>query len=157
MNNKYHTNFLLFLLFFLSACSMLPSKEEMEKQLVNFKLPSKPKKNKSMIYVVRPSALGGLIRFNVFLDNKKDSSEKGWNRSMQHIYFSVTPGKHKIYSKAENWAEIDIEVAKGQTKFIKQNTEFGIIMARNSLEHLDELNGKYYVKNTSQGEILTKK
>ncbi|MBI5676565.1 MAG: hypothetical protein HZC48_12220 [Nitrospirae bacterium] len=119
----------------------------------NYSLPKQSEAVNALIYVVRPIALGGAIRFNVFLDDKEDSSEMGFTRGLQYIYFFVSPGKHAIFSKAENWAEINIDVKEGETIFLKQNPSMGIVFARNSLELIQEIQGKYYVKNTSIGEI----
>lgn len=144
---------LLIALFLLTGCATLPSPESMKKDTADFELPKIPDSNKAMIYVVRPSVFGTLVRFNVFLDNEDDSSEIGYNRGSQYIYFQVTPGKHKIMSKAENWAEMSVDVKAGDIVFIKQNAEIGIIMARNSLSLLEEHEGKYHIKRSNVGTI----
>lgn len=43
---------------------------------------------------MRPSSLGGLIRFNAFLNDQEENSEMGYARGSQYIYFSVPPGDH---------------------------------------------------------------
>lgn len=58
--------------------------------------------------MVRPSGLGGLIRFNVFVDNQEAESEMGYPRSSQYIYFNLEPSDYQILSKAENWPETNI-------------------------------------------------
>ena len=63
----------------------------------------------------------------------------GYTRGSQYVYFFVSPGKHTIYSKAENWAEVTVDVKAGETVFLKQNPAMGIIMARNSLELIQEV------------------
>jgi hypothetical protein len=78
----------------------------------------------------------------------------GYTRGGQYIHFFITPGKHVIFSKAENWAEINIDAKEGNVIFIKQNPSMGFIMARNSLELIEEIEGKYHVKNTEIGEII---
>jgi len=108
-----------------------------------------------MIYVVRPSVLGTLIRFNVFLDNQEDSSEVGFTRGSQYIYFPVKPGTHTIYSKAENWADITVNVEPGDIYFIQQEPAMGFIMARNSIYELPDYEGKYQVKKLSVGTLLS--
>lgn len=65
----------------------------------------------------------------------------------------MSPGNHIIYSKAENWAEIKIDAKPRDVIFIKQITSMGIIMARNSLEQIQDTEGKYCVKNASLGTI----
>ena len=138
----------------LTGCASLPSPEVMKAEVADFTLPKLPEAGQSMVYVVRPSSAGKLIRFNVFVNDQEAASEMGYTRGSQYIYFSVPPGEHKIYSKAENWAEADISVKAGDVVFIQQDPSIGVIMARNSLVKLEDVPGKYHVKNLSLGTIL---
>ncbi len=146
-----HLLFLSTLLATLSSCAV--STEKMKKETANYNLPVKAQKDKALVYVVRPSNMGGLIKFNVFLDDKERDSEMGFNTGNKYIYFFVSPGKHKIFSKAENWADVEIDAKDNEQIFVKQNTSMGFIMARNSLEIVPELEGKYYVKNAKKGVV----
>jgi len=138
----------------MTGCASLPSPEAMRAETSTFQVPKLPESGKAIVYVVRPSALGGLVRFNVFLNDQEANSEMGFTRGSQYIYFSVPPGDHKIYSKAENWAETLVSVKAGDIFFIQQDASMGIIMARNSLMKLEELPGKYHVKMLTVGTIL---
>lgn len=138
----------------LAGCATLPSLDKMSADISGYNLPKQNETNSALIYVVRPSSVGAFIRFNVFLDDKEDSSEMGWTRGSQYIYFFVDPGKHTILSKAENWAELSIETKSGETIFLKQNPGMGVIMASNSLELIQEIEGKYHVKNIALGKII---
>ncbi|HJV71288.1 DUF2846 domain-containing protein [Ideonella sp.] len=126
----------------------------MKAETASYQLPKLPEAGKAMVYVVRPSALGGLVRFNVFLDDQEAPSEMGYTRSSQYIYFSVAPGQHKIYSKAENWAELNVTTNPGDILFIQQEPTMGIIMARNNLFKLEDYQGKYHVKTLTVGTII---
>jgi len=137
-----------------TGCASLPSPEVMKAETANFQVPKLPEEGKAMVYVVRPSALGGLVRFNVFLDDQEAASEMGYTRSSQYVYFSVQPGTHKIYSKAENWAEMEVKAEAGDVIFIQQEPTVGVIMARNNLFKLEETPGKYHVKTLTPGTIL---
>jgi hypothetical protein len=137
-----------------TGCATLPSPEVMKAETANFQLPKLPEAGKAMVYVVRPSALGGLVRFNVFLDDQEAASEMGYTRSSQYVYFSVQPGPHKIYSKAENWAEVSITANAGDIIFIQQEPSMGVVMARNNLLKLEETPGKYHVKTLTLGTVL---
>lgn len=137
-----------------SGCATLPEPDVMKAETANFQLPKLPDQGKAIVYVVRPSGLGGLIRFNVFLDDQQDASEMGYTRSSQYIYFHIPPGEHKIYSKAENWGEAVVSAKAGDTIYIKQDPEMGIIMARNSIQQIDELQGKYHVMKLNAGTII---
>lgn len=139
---------------FMTGCATLPSPEAMKAETQSYSLPRLPEKDKAIIYVVRPSPLGTFIRFNVFLNDQEANSEIGFTRGTQYIYFSINPGKHKIYSKAENWAETDVDAKSGDIIFIQQEPTIGVIMARNNLFKIDELQGKYNVKTLTLGTIL---
>lgn len=137
-----------------TGCASLPSPEAMKAETASFKLPKLPEAGKAMVYVVRPAGPGSLIRFNVFVDDQEAASEIGYTRGSQYIYFNVTPGQHKIYSKAENWAEAQVSAQAGEVIFIQQEPSMGIIMARNSITKIEELPGKYYVKKLELGTII---
>ena len=107
-----------------------------------------------MVYVVRPSGIGALVRFNVFVDSQSDEAEVGYTRGGQYIYFGIDPGTRKISSKAENWAEWTIKVNAGDVIYLQQEPAFGIIMARNNIFPIDETQGKYYVKTLSVGTLI---
>jgi hypothetical protein len=138
----------------LAGCASLPSGEEMKAQTASFQLPKLPDPGKALVYVIRPGGYGGLIRFNVFVDDQEAASEMGYTKGKQYIYFHVSPGKHTIYSKAENWALTDISAQAGEVIFIKQDPSFGVIMARNSISRIDEVPGKYHVKTLELGTII---
>lgn len=137
----------------LSACASNPSHEKMRSSAAYFRLPHLPAQDKAAVYIVRPGGTGTDIKFNVFLDNRDKKSEMGYTKGSQYIYFNVSPGKHTIYSKAENWAIIDINAHAGDVVFLKQNPKFGWIMARNSMENIDSVEGKYYVSKFERGHI----
>ncbi|MES2533703.1 MAG: DUF2846 domain-containing protein [Pseudomonadota bacterium] len=126
----------------------------MKADTASFELPKSPEPGKAIVYMVRPSGVGGLVRFNVFVDDQEAASEMGYTRSSQYIYFNVTPGKHKIYSKAENWAEAEVTANSGDVIYIRQEPSMGLIMARNSISKIEGYEGKYHVKNLTLGTLL---
>ena len=138
----------------LSGCVSLPSPEVMKTETATFVLPKMPDAGKAIVYVVRPEMLGGAIRFNVFVDDQQDASEMGYTRGTQYIYFNLIPGPHKIYSKAENWAEVNVDAKAGDIFFIQQEPTMGVIMARNNLFKLEDFQGKYHVKKLTLGTII---
>ncbi|MDX8403751.1 MAG: DUF2846 domain-containing protein [Mariprofundaceae bacterium] len=139
---------------FLSGCASLPSPSAMQEDIKNYQLPMLPEDGKAVVYVVRPSMLGGLIRFNVFVDDKQPSSEMGYTRNSQYIYFNLIPGDHQILSKAENWAEVNVSAKAGDIIFIQQNPTMGLIMARNNIIQIQSYEGKYHVKHLSLGTVI---
>lgn len=138
----------------LSGCATLPSPDVMKAETASFQLPKLPDPGKAIVYVVRPSSLGTLIRFNVFVDDQEAASEMGYTRGSQYIYFQLSPGDHKVFSKAENWAETHVSAKAGDIFFIQQEPTMGVIMARNNLTKLEELTGKYHVKTLTVGTVI---
>jgi hypothetical protein len=138
----------------LTGCATLPSPEVMKAETASFNLPKLPDSGKAIVYVVRPSSLAGLVRFNVFVDDQEPQSEMGYTRSSQYIYFSLPPGQHRIYSKAENWAELSVTANAGDIIFIQQEPSMGLVMARNSLAKLEDYQGKYHVKTLALGTVI---
>jgi len=138
----------------LAGCATLPSPEVMRAEVTGFQLPKLPDPEKAIVYVVRPSELGTVVRFNVFLDDQADSSEMGFTRGGQYIHFNVSPGKHRLLSKAENWAEMEIDAKAGEVLFVQQEPTMGLLFARNNIMRIEELPGKYQVKTLKLGTIL---
>lgn len=145
---------LISLVFVFAGCATLPKPSEMQADVSGFTLPKLPEKGKAMVYVVRPSSIGFVVRFNVFIDNKEASSEIGYTRGGQYIYFDLEPGNHHILSKAENWADLDVNVNEGEIVFLKQEPQVGIIMARNGLFKIEDYEGKYHLKRLKLGTII---
>lgn len=141
--------------FVLSGCATSgPSIEVMRAESNSFNLPKLPEEGKAIVYVYRPSQLGGLVRFNVFVDGQEPEAEMGYTRGGQYIYFNLNPGTRKILSKAENWAETVVEAKAGDVIFIAQEPSMGIIMARNSIGRTVEIEGKYHIKRLALGTII---
>lgn len=142
------------LIVLLTGCASVPSSEVMKAETASYVLPKLPEPGKAIVYVVRPAGAGGLIRFNVFVDDQEATSEMGYTRSSQYIYFNLVPGEHKIYSKAENWAETTVTAKAGEIIFIQQEPSMGFLMARNSIFKLEEIPGKYHVKTLKLGTVI---
>ncbi|MBK5415321.1 DUF2846 domain-containing protein [Pseudomonas sp. TH31] len=125
----------------------------MQAEVAQYSLPKAPVADKGLVYVVRPSNAGMMVRFNVFLDDQEADSEMGYNRGNQYIYFYVTPGPHVISSKAENWAKVTVTAKAGEVIYLKQEVEVGVVMARNSLKVLNDVEGRYLVKDAALGTL----
>lgn len=130
----------------LTGCAGLPSPEVMKAEAATYQLPKLPEAGKAIVYVVRPDGDDGHIRFNIFVDNQEASSEMGYTRGIQYIYFNLLPGEHNIYSKAENWAEVAVSAKAGDIIFLQQEATWGFIIARNNLFKIEDYQGKYHVK-----------
>ena len=138
----------------ITGCATLPTPEEMQQVSAGFVLPQMPEEGKSIVYIVRPGSVGGLIRFKVFIDDREDESQVGHTRGNQYIYFNLEPGDHRILSKAENWSEVSMSANPGDIIFIRQDAQMGIFIARNSIYLIPEYEGKYHVKMLELGTII---
>jgi hypothetical protein len=156
-NKNFCSIFLIIILLSLSGCATLPKSDIMMSEIQDFQLPYLPTKENAIVYVVRPHIGAGFVRFNVFVDNKDNESEVGYTRNEQYIFFYLAPGEHTIFSKAENWAKVDVVVKGGDIIFIKQNPAFGAFMARNTLTVIESNEGKYHVKMLKEGTIIDRK
>jgi hypothetical protein len=58
-----------------------------------------------------------------------------------------------IQSKAENCAEVTVTAKVGEVICLKQEVELGVVMARNSLKVLSDVEGRYLVKDAALGTI----
>jgi hypothetical protein len=146
---------LFFVFLILFGCASAPQQAEMQAALANYQLPKLPENGKAIVYVVRPSSFGEGFRFNVFIDNQDPKSEGGYTFGRQYIYFDLTPGEHKILSKADYWAETNVSAKAGDIIFIKQDPSMGAVTFNNKLVNLQADEGKYYVKTLALGKIKT--
>jgi hypothetical protein len=147
----------LFIAMLITGCASVPTPEQMRADVSGYQLPNAPAPGQALVYVVRPARLGGVIRFNVFVDDQEEASEVGFTRARQYIHFALAPGRHKIFSKADNWAEIELTVQAGEVVFIEQQPGIGFLLARNNLERVDEVVGRYHVKHLELGTLHNKR
>ena len=145
---------LFFASFIIFGCASLPNPDQMKAEVATYQLPKLPQDGKAIVYVVFQESWYKGIRFDVFLDNQEPESGIGYNMGGQYIYFDLTPGEHKILSKAENWAEMNVSVKAGDIIFIRQEPYTGILNAKNKLLTLEDYEGKYFVKTLSTGIIF---
>ena len=151
---------IFFVLLMFLGCASLPRPDEMKAQVANYQLPRLPDEGKAIVYVVNPSSFAkhaskSGYMFEVFIDNKEQQSEVGATMGQQYIYFNITPGEHKILSKAGNWAEINVSAKAGDIIFIQQEPYMGFTTLNIKLLNLQDYEGKYYVKTLPQGRIIS--
>ena len=142
----------------LTGCGSVtvPPSNVMKTDLQGFTLLLTPDENQAVLYVVRPSSGAPVVSFDVYIDSQEKSDMIGHNDTKEYIYTVLPPGHHTIYSKAENWAKIEIEAKPNQTVFLEQIPKIGILFARNELKQLDELEGTYHVKHLELGTLDSK-
>jgi len=97
-----------------------------------------PPDGKALVYILRPSGTGAIIKFKVTCDDKPVGSTNG----KRFIYTFVDPGTHKFVAKAENKEEIFLTVEAGKSYFLEQKAKMGFFIARTDWERLDEAVGR---------------
>ena len=81
---------------------------------------------KAVIYIVRPSSLGTLAGFKVFVD----TTYIGINNGNDFVYAFVDPGKHTVKSKGENEKTLEVTCEDGKSYYIEQLVQMGLVSAR---------------------------
>lgn len=99
--------------------------------------------NKALIYVVRPTFVGKAVKTYFICDDEF----KGINKGQTYFYFYIEPGKHVFWSKAENVDALELEVKAGETYYIKQGIQMGMLKAR----------VKLFVLSTDEGQMAMEK
>ena len=99
-----------------------------------------------VVYVLRPSDGQALIPMQVSLDSTQASAIKGTTSGGQYLTFPVSAGQHRLYSMAENQAELIINVKDGETLYVQMDTGYGFSAATTSLRLIDASEGQKLLK-----------
>jgi hypothetical protein len=150
---------IIFFVLLIFGCASVPRPEEMKAQIATYQLPRLPDEGKAIVYVVNPSSFAKQASkqgymFKVFLDNNDPQSEVGATLGQQYTYFNITPGQHKILTKAGNWAEINVSAKAGDIIFVQQDPYIGFTSLSIRLLNLQDYEGKYYVMTSTPGRII---
>lgn len=136
----------------ISSCAFSPSKEKMQAETVDFELPQINETKDVLVYVVYPEKSNSSAKFNIFVDGKKKDFKVATLKPNQFTHFFIQAGNHEIFSKGKNWASVKISGVEGETIFVKQNVLGGLSASKNHLEIIDEIEAKYYIKNSKAKE-----
>ena len=96
---------------------------------------------KAIVYIVRPTGFGFLIRMKLYCD----SIFIGSTMAQNYVYLAVDSGKHIFISKSENKSKLELLVEPGKIYYLKQQVKMGFLYAETSLKLLDEAEGKKYL------------
>lgn len=138
--NKY---LLLFLLFF----SAVAFSQEVDLETI------KPPKGKVLVYIVRPSMFGLLVRFDTYCNG----FNIGFTKGKSYLFTITDPGKLIFKAEAENDDIFDLNTEADNTYFIKQEVSPGLLKARVNYSSLRENEGRKALKkcNLSKGNLYT--
>jgi len=100
-----------------------------------------PVEGKAIVYFLRPTSFGALIKMNI----ECDSVHIGSTYAGKYVYTILDTGLHHFISRAENNASLDIKLEAGKLYYIKQKVKMGFLFAETGLELADEKDGKKYL------------
>ena len=135
------------------GCAVTMSEDEVKAVAATVTLPQLPAPGQAIVYVVRPLLEGFAIPTRVYLDEQTPAANVGYTLGNEHIWFNVSPGRHTIFSKADNWGIIAIDCHPGDVIFIEQVIGLSLPTIRNDLRLLTEHHGKFWLKHTQPGSM----
>jgi len=101
-----------------------------------------PVADKAIVYIIRPSGYGALVRMSIELDD----THIGATGAGRYVYTIAEPGQHTLVSKAESNASLSITLEAGKVYYIKQQVKMGLLYAETGLKILDEKDGLKFLK-----------
>lgn len=110
-------------------------------------------KGKALVYIIRPSFFGKIIKFRVYCGNEYI----GYTTGKRYLYIYLEPGKYNIISKAENKSELQLDVEADKTYYVQQKVRFGFIISRNKLIQLNVTEGEIAKSKCRLSKSLEKK
>jgi hypothetical protein len=101
------------------------------------------------IYVVRTSILGSAIKMPVYCNGKLI----GRTGPKSYLCWEAKEGEVLLNSTGENSENFTINAKAGKSYYIKQVPKMGVVVARVSLELLDEEEGKRIVSTLNKPTV----
>lgn len=96
------------------------------------------KPGKANIYVYRNENFGAAIKMPVALNGKL----VGDTAAKTYLRLEVDPGTHTVVSKTENDSSVTLNTVAGRNYFLWQEVKMGMMMARSSLQQVDDATGR---------------
>jgi Protein of unknown function (DUF2846) len=90
------------------------------------------------IYVLRPSIFASAVRMKVFCNDKLI----GATGPKSYLCWTVNPGEYVVRGNSENKDYFTVYAQAGKSYYIKQSPKMGWIIARVSLDPMDEKKAK---------------
>jgi hypothetical protein len=118
-------------------------------QYVKFANNSTKSLDVATIYVVRPSLFGSAIKMPVYCNGKLI----GRTGPKSYLCWEVKEGEVLLNSTGENNENFTISAKAGKSYYIKQVPKMGLVIARVSLELLNEEEGKRLVSQLNKPTV----
>jgi hypothetical protein len=101
-------------------------------------LEAAPPSDKALVYVVRPTRMGGFVQTKLSIDGKW----VGINQRDTYFVIAVEPGSHNLCSESENGSRLTLSIEAGKTYYLQQHMRGGTFKATNELSQITEEEGK---------------
>jgi len=101
-----------------------------------------PTDQKANVYIFRDQRLGGGLRLAVSVNDKV----LGQTAPKTYFFLQLNPGRYVFKAMAENVAQLPLVVEAGQNYFIRQQIDWGTVIADNTLVLVDDAEGKAAVR-----------
>ncbi len=101
------------------------------------------------IYVLRPSLFASAVRMKVFCNDQLI----GATGPKSYLCWTVNPGEYTIRSNAENKDYFTVYAQAGKTYYIKQSPKAGWVVARVSLDIIDENKAKELLQKLNKPKL----
>ena len=97
------------------------------------------------VYIYRNENFGKAVKLPLEIDGKTI----GQTGHKTYFYTEVSPGPHKVTTRAENTAELTLNAIAGKLYFIWQEVKMGMWAAKAELHLVDEATGQKGVNETN--------
>ncbi len=121
-----------------SSCASIKATVEQDQKAKHLK----PEEGKALVYFIRKSNLGMAVKLTI----ETKGIEVGTTKGKTYVYGMFDPGKYIFTCKAENEADIILEVEANKTYYVEIIPKMGFIKARCQLEKLHPAQGKEYLQ-----------
>jgi hypothetical protein len=115
-----------------------PDKDAQAKKFV-----AKP--NVAAVYVYRNEDFGKAVKLPLEIDGKTI----GQTAYKTYFYAEVSPGAHKVTTRAENTTELTLNAIAGKIYYIWQEVKMGVWAPKAQLQLVDEATGQAGVRETN--------
>jgi hypothetical protein len=140
--------FTLLITILITACASVPgASEDADKEAKKF-LP--PKSGLSSLYITR----AGLMGQTSVLELSINGLIAAKTSPRTYVKFELPPGRYYITTRGENINQIEVELKKGETKYINQSVVPGWNDFRTDIQNMAEKEGKEAVLNSKMVQKL---
>ena len=97
-----------------------------------------PIQGKAIVYIIRSTLLGAVIKMNI----ECNSIHIGSTKAEKYIYTILEPRTHTFLAKSKNKSSFELTVEAGKIYFIKQQVKMGFLFAQTGLKLITDEEGR---------------